>query len=66
MSVQAALTSRITNRARLEEVARQVVANSTDKLLEVGLDERMVPATFCIPVWADLSHVKFASWRESG
>lgn len=40
--MQAALAGRISNRARLEEVARQIVANSTDKLLEVDMDERMV------------------------
>lgn len=40
--LQAALTKRITNRARLEEVARCVIANSTDKLFEVGLDEHKV------------------------
>lgn len=40
--LQAALTNRITNRARLEEVARCVIANSTDKLFEVGLDEHKV------------------------
>ena len=37
-----ALTKRITNRARLEEVARGVIADATDKLLEVGLDEHKV------------------------
>ena len=58
--VQAALTHRITNRARLEEVARQVVANSTDKLLEVGLDERMVCQTACILFTALLT--AFSPW----
>lgn len=42
MFLQAALTKRITNRARLEEVARCVIASSTDKLFEVGLDEHKV------------------------
>ncbi len=40
--LQVALTKRITNRARLEEVARSVIADATDKLLEVGLDEHRV------------------------
>lgn len=48
-SLQAALTKRITNRARLEEVARRVIANSTDKLFEVGLDEHKV--SFCHHCW---------------
>lgn len=59
--LQAALTHRITNRARLEEVARQVVANSTDKLLEVGLDERMVCQTACIKSLARL--LPLYSWQ---
>ena len=42
MLLQAALTKRITNKARLEEVACQVIASSTDKLFEVGLDEHKV------------------------
>lgn len=41
-AVQAALTKRITNKARLEEVARCVIARSTDKLFEVGLNEHKV------------------------
>lgn len=40
--LQAALTKRITNKMRLEEVARCVIARSTDKLFEVGLDEHKV------------------------
>ena len=40
--LQAALTNRITSRARLEEVGRCVIAANTDKLFEVGLDEHMV------------------------
>ena len=40
--MQAALTKRITNKARLEEVARQAISSSTDKLFEVGIDEHKV------------------------
>ena len=43
--LQAALTNRITSRARLEEVGRCVIAANTDKLFEVGLDEHMVRPT---------------------
>lgn len=42
--LQVALTKRITSKARLEEVARCVIAAATDKLLEVGLDEHQVSA----------------------
>lgn len=49
MPVQAALTKRITNRASLEEVARRCIANSTDKLFEVGLNEQKV--RFCSLSW---------------
>ncbi|KAL0030927.1 hypothetical protein WJX79_001622 [Trebouxia sp. C0005] len=41
---QVALTKRITSRARLEDVARAVIAAATDKLLEVGLDEHKAMA----------------------
>ncbi|DBA90758.1 TPA: DNA replication endonuclease-helicase Dna2, variant 2 [Trebouxia sp. C0004] len=41
---QVALTKRITSRARLEGVARAVIAAATDKLLEVGLDEHKAMA----------------------
>ena len=44
MWLQVALTKRITSKARLEEVARCVIAAATDKLLEVGLDEHQVSA----------------------
>lgn len=44
--LQVALTKRITNRARLDEVARHVIADATDKLLEVGMDEHEV-MLFC-------------------
>jgi hypothetical protein len=40
--LQVALTKHITSRARLEDVARAVIAAATDKLLEVGLDEHKV------------------------
>lgn len=43
-ALQVALTKRITSKARLEEVARCVIAAATDKLLEVGLDEHQVSA----------------------
>ena len=44
MWLQVALTKRITSKARLEEVARCVIAAATDKLLEVGMDEHQVSA----------------------
>lgn len=58
MALQAALTKRITNRARLEAVARQVIASSTDKLFEVGLDEHKV--SFAIRLlYSQLGHTAY-------